>query len=145
MSSLGIMAMLWFLISRNLVRHKYSEAICYGLMSFAIIISFFLVLISGIKNLKKQPNSGALKKCYNLIVYVIKKGFPALLILSQLAALIYLMLKHADYLIMTPSLPPMFNKFNISAAIMIIFQIFKHIKSCAIYQFPGNFHAFCQL
>ena len=34
------------------------------------------------------------------------------------------MSSHADYLLNTETLPPMFNKFNISAAIMIIFQIF---------------------
>ena len=51
MSALGIMAMLWFLISRNLIRHKYSEVLCYGLMSLAMLVSLFLVLIAGVKHL----------------------------------------------------------------------------------------------
>lgn len=126
MSALGIMAMLWFLISRNLIRHKYSEVLCYGLMSLAMLVSLFLVLIAGVKHLKKTSPGfmGALQKCYNLIIYIITKGTPALLILVQLGFLIYLMSSHADYLLNTETLPPMFNKFNISAAVMLMFQIF---------------------
>ena len=126
MSAIGIMAMLWFLISRNLIRHKYSEVLCYGLMSFAMLVSLFLVLIAGVKHVKRAAPGlvGALKKCYNLIIFIITKGAPALLILVQLGFLIYLMATHADYLLNTETLPPMFNKFNTSAAVMIMFQIF---------------------
>ena len=57
-SAFAIIGLVWFFISRNLVKHKYSEALCYGLMAFSIALSLILVVIAGIKSVSGQSENG---------------------------------------------------------------------------------------
>ena len=43
-ASIGVVGIAWLLISRSLIRHEYSEALSYSLVSLAMFLSFFLVL-----------------------------------------------------------------------------------------------------
>ena len=119
------MGVIWFLLTRSLVKHKYSEVVSYGMISISILISLLLVLIAGLRIIKGGSGIlGALKKIFNLAIFVLSKGLPGLLILVQLGVLIYIMSKNADYLFTTDSYPPMFQEFNVMALIMIAGQLY---------------------
>ena len=124
--SLGLMGIIWFLITRSLVKHRYSEALSYGMISISILVSLLLVLVAGLRVVKSDKTGlvGALKKVFNLAIFVLSKGLPAILILVQLVILIYLMAKNADYLFTTPTYPPMFQEFNIMALFMLSGQLY---------------------
>jgi len=123
--ALSIIGILWFIISRSLIRHKYSEVLCYGLMSLAILVSMVMLLISGVKKMKGNNTFfGFIKKIIRLIKYLLYNGTPALLILVQLAVLIGIMSKNADYLYINQHIPVILTVFNTMAAIMVIIQIF---------------------
>ena len=126
-SSFSIVGVVWFFISRSLVRHKYSEALCYGLMAFSVVLSLILVVIAGIKTVSNMSENGlldALKKILQISKYVLFKSFPAQLILIQLGVLIWLCIKHASYLFTSETLPQTFNMFNIITLIMLLGQLY---------------------
>ena len=126
-SSFSIVGVVWFFISRSLVRHKYSEALCYGLMAFSVVLSLILVVIAGIKTVSNMSENGlldALKKILQISKYVLFKSFPAQLILIQLGVLIWLCVKHASYLFTSETLPQTFNMFNIITLIMLLGQLY---------------------
>lgn len=123
--AIGLMGVIWFLLTRSLVKHKFSEVISYGMISVAVLISLLLVLIAGLRIVKGGTGVlGAIKKIFNLAKFILSKGLPALLILVQLGVLIYVMAKNAEYLFTTDSYPPMFQEFNIMALIMIAGQLY---------------------
>ena len=114
------MGLVWFFISRTLVKHKFSEVICYSLIAASISITVFMILITGIKNIKGESGlMGGLRKVIKLAKFFIVKSLPATIILGQLAALIVIMVKHADYLFTAESLPKMFLGTNCSAIFRI--------------------------
>lgn len=123
--ALGLMGIIWFLLTRSLVKHKYSETLSYGIISVSVIISLLLVLIAGLRVIK--GGSGlleAFKKVFNLAIFVLSKGLPGILILVQLGILIYIMTKNADYLFTADEYPPMFQEFNIIALLMLSGQLY---------------------
>lgn len=125
--SFSIIGIIWFFISRSLVRHKYSEAVCYGLIGFSVLLSLILVIIAGIKSVSKMSENGmldALKKIIKVTKYLMFNSFPAQLILIQLGVLFWLSIKHAEYLFTSDTLPQIFTTFNITAIIMIFGQLF---------------------
>lgn len=124
--SLGLMGVIWFLITRSLVKHRYSETVSYSMISVSILVSLLLVLIAGLRTVKTDKSGliGALKKVFNLAIFVLSKGLPGLLILVQLGILIYIMTKNADYLFTASSYPPMFQEFNIMALLMLAGQLY---------------------
>lgn len=126
-SAFSIIGVIWFFISRSLVRHKYSEALCYSLMAFSVVLSLILVIIAGIKTVSHMSENGmldALKKILRVSKYVLFKSFPAQLILIQLGVLIWLCVKHASYLFSSESLPQTFTMFNIVTLIMLLGQLY---------------------
>ena len=76
--SLGLMGIIWFLITRSLVKHRYSEALSYGMISISILVSLLLVLIAGLRVVKSDKTGlvGAIKKVFNLAIFVLSKGLP---------------------------------------------------------------------
>ena len=54
------MGVVWFMISRSLIKHKYSEVVSYGLLGTGVLFSL-LVVFKAIRNSsdsskKKVPN-----------------------------------------------------------------------------------------
>ena len=41
---IGLMGAIWFIISRTLITHKYSEVLSYSLMGFAVTMSLLLII-----------------------------------------------------------------------------------------------------
>ena len=69
--ALGIMGVLWLILSRSLIRHKYSEVLSYSLMAASVLVSLLLILITGVKQIKAAPGFlGALIKFKELFVYL---------------------------------------------------------------------------
>jgi len=127
LSAFSIIGVVWFFISRSLVRHKYSEALSYGLMAFSVILSLILVVIAGIKTVSHMSENGiidALKKILQVSKYVLFNSFPAQLILIQLGILIWLCIEHSTYLFTSETLPQTFTIFNIIAMIMLLGQLY---------------------
>ena len=119
------MGIIWFLLTRSLVKHRYSETISYSIISVSVLISLLLVLIAGLRIVKGGSGLlGALKKVFNLAIFVLSKGLPAILILVQLGILIYIMTKNAEYLFTTEEYPPMFQEFNVMALLMLSGQLY---------------------
>ena len=42
-SAVGVVGFVWMMVSRSLIRHKYSEALSYGLMEAGVTFSLFLI------------------------------------------------------------------------------------------------------
>ena len=127
LSAFSIVGVVWFFISRSLVRHKYSEALSYGLMAFSVLLSLILVIIAGIKTVSHMSENGiidALKKLLQVSKYVLFNSFPAQLILIQLGILIWLCVEHSTYLFNSETLPQTFTIFNIIAMIMLLGQLY---------------------
>ena len=123
--AIGLMGMVWFFLSRSLIRHKYSEVVSYSLIAMSVLVSLLLVLITGIKQIKGGVGLlGSIKKIFSLVKFMLSKCLPALLILVQLGLLIYIMGNNADYIFNAESMPKMFNSFNIMALIMIFGQLY---------------------
>jgi hypothetical protein len=122
-SGIGLVGVAWFGISRSLVRHKYSEALSYTILASGILISLFLVLFNGIRDLK--PSSGMIGAFKNILIlakYMLVSCVPAFLILVQLGVLIYIMYSHADYIFSSENIPQMFNVFNAVSIVMVLAQ-----------------------
>lgn len=128
-ASLGVVGIAWLLISRSLIRHEYSESLSYGLVSLAVFLSFFLVLISGLKSISAGKGLvDGIKYLLKVVWFTLTKCLPAILILIQCVVLIYITSKHANYLYTSDSIPALFNTFNIMAAVMIMGQSYAWYK-----------------
>lgn len=128
-SAIGFMGVLWFFLSRSMIRHEYSEAVSYGLIALAIFFSFFMVLLAGLKSMR--AGSGILngfKYLFKVILYALTKCLPAILICIQIGILIYIYIKHGNYLYTSDSIPGLFNTFSNMAAVMILGQSFVWYK-----------------
>jgi hypothetical protein len=126
-SAVGIVGFVWMMISRSLIRHKYSEALSYGLLEIAVSFSVFLIFFKGVRNASKSIASdmgilAAIKEIMKLVAFVLKRCIPGLLIMVQLAVLIWLMYEHADYLYQNENMPRMFGIFNAMTIAMIMGQ-----------------------
>ena len=128
-SAIGFMGVLWFFLSRSMIRHEYSEAVSYGLIALAIFFSFFMVLLAGLKSMRAGSGiMNGFKYLFKVILYAIAKCLPAILICIQLFVLITICYKHADYLYNSETIPALFSTFNKMAAIMILGQSFVWYK-----------------
>ena len=128
-ASIGVVGIAWLLISRSLIRHEYSETLSYGLVSLAVFLSFFLVLISGLKSISAGKGLvDGIKYLLKVVLFTLTKCLPAILILIQCGVLIYITSKHANYLYTSDSIPALFNTFNIMAAVMIMGQSYAWYK-----------------
>ena len=48
-TAIGIMGVVWFMISRTLIKHKYSEVLSYGLLGAGVSFSLLLVAFKAIR------------------------------------------------------------------------------------------------
>lgn len=128
-TSIGIMGVLWLFLSRSMIRHEYSEALSYSIIALAIFLSFFLVLIAGLKSMRAGSGiMNGFKYLFKVILYSVTKCLPAILICIQLFVLITICYKHANYLYTSETIPALFSTFNKMAAVMILGQSFVWYK-----------------
>ena len=138
--SIGLVGVGWLLVSRNLIRHEYSESLSYGLISLAVSMSFFLVLIAGLSKIK--PEDGILnhiKYIFKIAMYCLSNCLPAILILIQTLFLVWLFSKHSDYLYSSNKLPALFRTFNMMSIVMVVGQSYvwwQQLETVLIY--AGN-------
>lgn len=122
-AAIGIVGIGWLLVSRSLIRHKNSEALSYTLISLAVFLSFFLVLVSALGQFKLEEGIiNLIKYIFKIVMYCLTNSLPAILIFIQTATLVWLFSKHSDYLFSTTNLPGLFNTFNIMAMVMVAGQ-----------------------
>mgnify|MGYP001289493852 FL=1 len=122
-TAFGVVGFVWMMISRSLIRHKYSEAVSYGLMELAVTFSLFLIFFKRVRNMNPTVGIvGMIKEIIDLTKYMLKRSTPGLLIIAQLAVLIWLMTTHADYLFENENMPRMFGIFNSMTIAMIMGQ-----------------------
>jgi len=128
-SAIGFMGVLWFFLSRSMIRHEYSEAVSYGLIALAIFFSFFMVLLAGLRTMRAGSGiMNGFKYLFKVILYALTKCLPAILICIQIGILIYIYIKHGNYLYTSDSIPALFNTFSTMAAVMILGQSFVWYK-----------------
>jgi len=123
--SISFMGLIWFFISMFLVKHMYSEALCYGLMLLSIVLSLFLMITVAVV---RMQGDSFMKKLLSMVMFVITKCLPGILIGIQLALLVYIMTENALYLYITPSedRSRQLDIFNMSTAFGIIIQMFMY-------------------
>tara|TARA_B100001250_G_scaffold322071_1_gene285256 strand:+ start:32 stop:805 length:774 start_codon:yes stop_codon:yes gene_type:complete len=120
---IGIMGVVWFMISRTMIRHKYSEVLCYSLLGVAVAFSLLLIIFKGVRRVKPSNGIiGAIKNTLFVAKYLIIRSTPALLILVQLCVLSYIMYNNADYIFTSDNIPQMFGVFNAITIVMILAQ-----------------------
>jgi len=119
----GIMGAVWLMISRTLIRHKYSEVVSYSLMGAAVAFSLLLIIFKGVRGVKPQPGIvGAIKNILYVGKYLTVRSVPALLILTQIGVLCTIFYGNADYIFSSPNIPYMFGVFNAITLVMILAQ-----------------------
>jgi len=120
---IGVMGVVWFMISRTMIRHKYSEALCYALISVAVAFSLLLIIFKGVRQVKLLPGIiGSIKNILFVLKYLIVRSTPALLILIQTVVLYYIMYNNAEYIFTSENIPYMFGVFNAITIAMVIAQ-----------------------
>jgi len=122
-TGIGLVGVMWFGLSRSVIKHKYSEALSYTLLGLGVLCSLFLILFKGVRTLK--PSSGIVGAIKNILVlskFLVIRSVPALLILVQLCVLTYIMYTHADYIFSSENIPKMFNTFNMISIAMVLIQ-----------------------
>jgi len=130
MIACAIMAMIWFFVSRKLIKHKYNDAVCYSLLTLSLSISLLLLISFAFKKLKTSSEDGVFTRMLKGVGYIMKNGVPGFLILAQLILLIYIFIKHGEYLFVA-QIPENLNNFNTAAAILILSQLWiwkKHLS-----------------
>ena len=128
-SAIGLMGIAWLFLSRSMIRHEYSEALSYSLVALAIFFSFFIVMFAGIKNMSAGSGiTNGFKYIFKVVLYCITSCLPAILITTQLAFLIYICYKHANFLYSSTNIPALFSTFNKLAAVMVLGQSFVWYK-----------------
>ena len=104
--AVGFMGVIWFMISRTMIKHKYSEVLSYSLMGIGVILSLFLIIFKGVRKIKPSSSIiGAIKNMLFLAKYLAIRSVPGLLILLQIAVLCYIMYNHADYIFSSENIP----------------------------------------
>ena len=120
---IGLMGVLWFIISRTLIKHKYSEVVAYSLMGAGVLFSLLLIIFKGVRKVKPSNSIlGAIKNVLFIAKYLTIRSVPALLILVQIGVLCYIMYTHADYIFSSQNIPQMFGVFNAITIVMVLAQ-----------------------
>lgn len=123
--SIALMGFIWFFISTFLVKHMYSEVLCYSLMLISIVFSLFLM--TSIAVIRMQ-GSNFMKQFLNITMFVLTKCLPGFIVAIQLVIMIKLMKDNALYLYSTPTedRPELFDVFNGASAFGLITQMFMY-------------------
>lgn len=134
---ISLMGFIWFFISTFLVKHMYSEVLCYSLMLVSIIFSLFFMISIGVI---RTQNSSFMKNFLGIVKFVITKCLPGIIIAVQLAAIIYLMKENALYMHSTPTedRPQMLDIFNGATALGIIIQMYMYRNHLMRVIFPSD-------
>ena len=134
---ISLMGFIWFFISTFLVKHMYSEVLCYSLMLISIIFSLFFIISIGVI---RTQNSSFMKNFLGIVKFVITKCLPGIIIAVQLAAIIYLMKENALYMYSTPTedRPQMLDIFNGATALGIIIQMYMYRNHLMRVVFPSD-------
>ena len=135
--SISLMGLIWFFISTFLVKHMYSEVLCYSLMLVSIIFSLFLMISVGIIRMR---GDNFIKQMMSIVMFVMTKCLPGLLIGIQLALMIYIMKENALYMYTTPSedVPRMLSIFNGATAMGIFIQMYMYRNHLSKVLFPDG-------
>jgi len=121
--AIGLMGVLWFMISRSMIKHKYSEVLSYSLLAIGVFLSLSLIIFKGVRQITPSNSIiGAIKNMIFVAKYLTIRSVPGLLILVQLAVLCYIMYNHADYIFTSENIPRMFGIFNAITIVMILAQ-----------------------
>jgi len=121
--AIGLMGVVWFMISRSMIKHKYSEVLSYSLLAMGVFFSLSLIIFKGVRQIKPSDGIiGAIKNMLFVVKYLAIRSVPGLLILLQLAVLCYIMYNHADYIFTSENIPTMFSIFNAISIVMILGQ-----------------------
>lgn len=126
-TAIGIMGVVWFMISRSLIKHKYSEVLSYGLLGAGVLFSLFLVAFKALRTSNissKNKAAQTINRIIFIFLYVLKRCVPGLLILAQIGTIMWLMSKHVNFLWDTDpaDLPDIFKTFNAICLVMILGQ-----------------------
>lgn len=120
-----------YFLSRSTIRFKYSEAVSYVILSVSIIIYYLLQLAHMFKKMKKGEFSQTGNVIYDVfslvkffIISLMGNSLTGVLLLVQIAILVYLTYKHADYFFTTVDYPFEFTMLNVLAVCMILLQTF---------------------
>jgi hypothetical protein len=120
-----------YFLSRSTIRFKYSEAVSYIILSVSIIIYYLLQLAHMFKKMKNNEFSQTGNVIYDIFSFarfffinILGNSITGFLLLVQIAVLIYLTGKHADYFFTTVDYPFEFTMLNILAVCMILLQTF---------------------
>ena len=120
-----------YFLSRSTIRFKYSEAVSYIILSVSIIIYYLLQLAHMFKKMKKGEFSQTGNVIYDVfsfvkffIISLMGNSLTGVLLLVQIAILVYLTYKHADYFFTTVDYPFEFTMLNVLAVCMILLQTF---------------------
>ena len=134
---ISFMGLIWFFISTFLVKHMYSEVLCYSLMLMSIIFSLFLMISIGVV---RMQGDNFIKKMLSIVMFVMTKCLPGILIGIQLALMIYIMKENALYMYTTPSedVPRMLGIFNGATALGIIIQMYMYRNHLSRVLFPDG-------
>ena len=88
-----------------------------------------MVLLAGLKSMRAGSGiMNGFKYLFKVILYALTKCLPAILICIQIGILIYIYIKHGNYLYTSDSIPALFNTFSTMAAVMILGQSFVWYK-----------------
>ena len=97
--AIGLMGVLWFMISRSMIKHKYSEVLSYSLLAVGVFFSLSLIIFKGVRQIRPSDGIiGAIKNMLFVTKYLAVRSVPGFLILLQLVVLCYIMYNHADYI-----------------------------------------------
>ena len=134
---IALMGFIWFFISTFLVKHMYSEVLCYSMMLISVVLSLFLMMSIGII---RMHGDNALKKFLNIVMFVITKCLPGILIAIQLVLMIYIMNQNALYLFTTQSedRPDYLDMFNGGTALGLIIQMWMYRNHLLRVIFPNG-------
>jgi len=134
---IALMGFIWFFISTFLVKHMYSEVLCYSMMLASIVFSLILMISIGVIRMRGE---NIIKKFLNITMFVITKCLPGILIAIQLVLMIYIMNQNALYMFTTQSedRPDYLDMFNGSTALGLIIQMWMYRNHLLRVIFPNG-------
>lgn len=134
---IALMGFIWFFISTFLVKHMYSEVLCYSMMLASIVFSLILMISIGVIRMQGE---NIVKKFLNITMFVITKCLPGILIAIQLVLMIYIMNQNALYMFTTSGedRPDYLDMFNGSTALGLIIQMWMYRNHLLRVIFPNG-------
>ena len=119
---IALMGFIWFFVSTFLLKHMYSEVLCYSMMLASVVLSLILMISIGVI---RMEGNNFIKKLINITMFVVTKCLPGILIAIQLVLIITVLKENSLYLYLTPKEDRVdyFDMFNGGAALGLIIQL----------------------